>query len=356
MAGPPAEAPDAADRQRLIDRLREMGAGDVELAEAETTGALNALALDLSLRGPGAVVPFEQAAESAGLELEDAVRLWRALGFPDPLETPTTVSARRAETLRVLSQMSQSLLGQETSLQLARLIGSSMAQLAEAIVDAFRLKVEMPRRDHGEPNSEVVEDYSRIASVMVPALTDALGDVLAGHLVTVSRAGWALDEQRTAITRDLVIGFADLVGYTQAARALSPADLTEAVGRFEDRAREIVSRHDGRVVKLIGDEVMFAIEDPAAAARLALDLLAEVAGDPQLPDVRVGLAAGPVVSHRGDYYGDVVNLAARLVKAAEPGTAIATEAVAAHADAEPLALPALKGYEAPIKAWRLTLR
>jgi adenylate cyclase len=114
-----------------------------------------------------------------------------------------------------------------------------------------------------------------------------------------------------------------------------------------------VASHDGRVVKLIGDEVMFAIEDPAQAAQLALGLIGEVALDPQLPEVRVGLAAGPVVSHHGDYYGDVVNLAARLVKAAEPGTALATEAVAVHTHAEPVELPPLKGYDAPVRAWRL---
>jgi adenylate cyclase len=252
--------------------------------------------------------------------------------------------------------MSRSLLGPETGLRLARVIGGSVAQLAEAIVDAFRIRVEIPRRDEGEPYSEIVADYAQIASLMMPALTDLIGDALIGHLVAVSRASWGVDDERTAVTRDLVIGFADVVGYTQAARSLGPSELAEAIGHFEDRMAAIVAEHGGRVVKLIGDEVMFAIEDTTQAARLALAVIAEVNRDPQLPGVRIGLAAGPVVSHHGDYYGDVVNLAARLVKVAEPGTAIATDQVAEHADAERLELPPLKGYDEPVSAWRLSLR
>ena len=356
MAGEPAEAAGSADTHRLMQHLLELGATPEELHEAERTDSRGTLALQLALRGPGELIPFEEAASKAGLELDEAAAMWRALGFPDPRETKLKVSPRQAETLQVLSQMTRSLLGRDTARRIARVIGSSMAQLAEAIVDAFRIKVEMPRRDQGEPYSKVVEDYTRIAAVMIPAVTDLIGDALVGHLVAVSRASWALDEQRAAVTRDLIIGFADLVGYTEAARALRPAELAEAIAHFEDRAGEIVARHGARVVKLIGDEVMFAIEDPAQAVALAQELIDEVGRDPQLPQVRIGLAAGPVVSHRGDYYGDVVNLAARLVKAAEPGTGLATEAVAEHAQAEPVELPPLKGYDTLARVWRLGLR
>jgi adenylate cyclase len=175
-------------------------------------------------------------------------------------------------------------------------------------------------------------------------------------LVTVSRASWALDDQRVAITRDLVVGFADLVEYTRTSRALTPAELTDAIGRFESRVGEIVPRHGGRVVKLIGDEIMFVLPDAASAMALALELARELAHDPELPEVRIGLAAGPVVSHAGDYYGDVVNLAARLVKAADPGSALMTESPFERTSSEePVELP-LKGYDTPVRAWRLPLR
>jgi adenylate cyclase len=354
MAGTPAEEPQEADWQLLRQRLSEMGATQEEIQEADSTATLGPLALELALRGSD-VVTFEDAARAAGLELEEAARLWRALGFPDPLEFPPRITVRQITTLRVMAG-TRALLGDQAAAGLAPVIGDSMARLAEAIVDSFRINVEMPRRHSGEPYLQVVEDYSRTAVAVIPPLIDAIGDLLVGHILSVARASWTLDEQRAAVTRDLVIGFADLVGYTRAARALTPAQLADAIGRFEACAREIVGRHGGRVVKLIGDEVMFVVEDPARAAQLALDLIGEVDGDPALPAVRIGLAAGPVVSHHGDYYGEVVNLAARLVKVAEPGSAITTEAVAEHADGESVELPPLKGYDRPVDAWRLSLR
>ena len=112
-------------------------------------------------------------------------------------------------------------------------------------------------------------------------------------------------------------------------------------------------------MKLIGDEAMFIVADPIAACELALELTRTLAEDPRLPAVRTALAAGPVVSHHGDYFGDVVNLAARLVKAAQPGEVLVSASVA-ESDrgsqalefdaAEPLPL---KGYDQPVHAYRL---
>jgi adenylate cyclase len=263
-------------------------------------------------------------------------------------------------TLRVFGQMTQSLLGPETVLQLARVLGSSVAQLAEAIVDSFRVNVEMPRRNQGEPYSQVVEDYARTASIMVPALNEAIGDVLANHVLAVSRSSWALDDQRAAVTRNLNVGFVDLVDYTRTARTLSPGELAAAIGRFEWRVSEIVTRYRGRVVKLIGDEVMFVVEDPGSAAQLALELTDEIRSDPHLPRVRIGLAGGPVISHHGDCYGDTVNLAARLVKVAESGAVLASESIMEQATslvgAELVEIPPLKGYDQPLRTYRLTTR
>jgi class 3 adenylate cyclase len=320
------------------------------LEDAARTGTLGPLGLELALRPPGERLPFPEAARQAGLEVDDAAALWRAFGFPDPVDPPQRLTRAQVESLQVVAGMSRALLGSETSQQLARGIGSSMAQLAEAIVDAFRVRVEVPRQDQGESYSQVVKDYGEIGSVLIPALTKALGEILTGHLLAVARAAWAMDEQRTAVTRNLVVGFADLVDYTRSARAATPAELAAAIGRFESLAGEIVARHGGRVVKLIGDEVMFAAGHSTSAARIAFELIESLQADPQMPQVRVGLAAGPVVSHQGDYFGEVVNLAARLVKAAEPGTVLASEAVG---QGEPVELPPLKGFDDPMRAYRL---
>jgi adenylate cyclase len=347
------EAPylDRSDALKLINHLAERGATDEELAEGAKTGTLGPLALELALRGAGERVPFPEAAQRAGLDVDEAAGLWRAFGFPDPRDPPRLLSPRQVETLQVVAGISGSLLGPDTTLQLARGIGSAMGQLAEAIVDAFRLRVEVPRQDQGEPHSEVVKDYAEITAVMIPALTAALGDVLTGHLLAVARASWALDEERTAVTRELVVGFADLVDYTRSAQASTPTELAAAIGRFESLAGEIVARHAGRVVKLIGDEVMFAAERPAQAAAVAFELIDALGADPQMPRVRIGLAAGPVISHQGDYFGNVVNLAARLVKAAQPGEVLASESLG---QGEPVELPPLKGFDEAVSVYRLS--
>jgi adenylate cyclase len=77
---------------------------------------------------------------------------------------------------------------------------------------------------------------------------------------------------------------------------------------------------------MIGGEALFVTNDPASACRIAPRLISTF-GYGSLPPVRVGLAAGEVVSVFGDVYGPVVNLAARLVDAAEPSSAIVSQSI-----------------------------
>ena len=350
-------APGAADTLKLARYLLDRGATAEDVREAARTGTLGPLALELALGPPGEPVPFAEAAERAGMDPDEAAALWRALGFPDPLTSDVTLTSSQIDTLRVLGGMGRSVFGRETTEQIARVIGGSVALLAEAIVDSFRVNVEMPRTTAGEPYSEVVQDYAQMASAMFPALTAAVADVLRTHIVSVASSSWAPDEDRAAVTRDRTVGFIDLVDYTSRSRALSPAALAAIVGRFESRVGDAVERRGGRVVKLIGDEAMFVIDDPAEASELALELATWFREDEELPEVRVGLAAGPVVSHHGDYFGEVVNLAARLVKVAGVGEVFVSESVAekvgGRVAAEPAAAPRLKGYDADVAAFRL---
>jgi adenylate cyclase len=176
-------------------------------------------------------------------------------------------------------------------------------------------------------------------------------------MLRVSRSAWSPDEQQSAVTRDQTIGFADLVGYTGHSRALSTTQLASAIGRFETRVTDLVSQFGGRLVKFIGDEAMFVVDDPSRGCELALELAESFDSDPALPPVRVGLAAGPTVALHGDYYGEVVNLAARLVKTAEPSQVMVSGALR-EAAAERFALERaselpLKGFGAPVAAFRL---
>ena len=116
-----------------------------------------------------------------------------------------------------------------------------------------------------------------------------------------------------------MIGFADLSGFTALTRRLSEHDLRALLETFESLATDVVGERGGRIVKTIGDEVLFQVEDPACGVEIALDLIDAVAAAPNLPELRAGLAYGEVVSRLGDVYGSTVNIASRLTSISRPG-------------------------------------
>jgi adenylate cyclase len=345
------------ETRSLLAYLRDRGATDEEVREATASGTLGPLAVEVALREPGESLPFAEAVAAAGVELDEAEALWRALGFPSPAESGVRLTAAQVETLRVLRALSGSLLGPETTIALARVLGGACAQLAEAVVDSFRIRLEIPRLSAGQPYPKVAEEIARVAEAMFPSLADAVAEALRGHVLAVARAGFALDEEQTAITRELSVGFVDLVGYTRRSRSLSPAALSNIVTRFETCVGDVVSRRGGRVVKLIGDEAMFVAEDAQAGYELASTLMRTLGGDDQLPAVRLGMAYGPVVAHHGDYFGDVVNLAARLVKAAEPDQALLSQGLAEEIEDSTrlsrIESRPLEGYDEPVATYAL---
>jgi adenylate cyclase len=144
------------------------------------------------------------------------------------------------------------------------------------------------------------------------------------------------------------VGFADLVSFTRLVRRLSEHELARVVQRFEALASDIVTAHGGRVIKTVGDEVLFVAMGAAPAAAIAIDLVEAMAEDDVLPDVRVGMASGQVVSRLGDVFGNTVNRASRLTALARPGTVLVDDAIAAS-------LASVSGFEmSPL--WRRTLR
>ncbi|MCB0871658.1 MAG: adenylate/guanylate cyclase domain-containing protein, partial [Solirubrobacterales bacterium] len=117
----------------------------------------------------------------------------------------------------------------------------------------------------------------------------------------------------------MAVGFADIVGYTRQSRSLRTNELTRLVDDFEAESLSIITELRGRIVKTIGDEVMYAADDPADAVEIALQLAERHEHDESFPELRVGVAWGDVVAHWGDVFGPSVNVAARLTSLARPG-------------------------------------
>jgi adenylate cyclase len=157
-------------------------------------------------------------------------------------------------------------------------------------------------------------------------------------------------------TLPLAVGFVDLTEFTARSAQLSPTDLLNLVLTFEADACDLVADHGGRVVKLIGDEVMFTAVDAEAACAIALGLLASV-GSVDAPNPRGGLAYGPVIAHGGDLYGETVNRAARMADIAIPGEVLVDAAVVSLSGGlqfDQAGRRQLKGFRDPVELWSLT--
>ena len=342
-------APDTADRLQLIQYVLGLGATPEDVAGASNLGEL---ALDLTLRPRGSLTLGEVAA-SAGIEWPTTLRLMTAIGLSTDPDLPVT--AGEAETVQLLADAHNDLLGEEATLQLARVTGTAMARLAETVVGVFRLQVELPRREAGVPYVDLVKDYAGLTQNLLPNFVSTLDAVLRRQIVAVAERMWSTDAEQSVVTVQRTVGFVDLVGYTSATAAWSLRELTNVLIEFDLRTSEIVAAGHGQIVKTIGDEAMFFTEHVDDACQIALDLIAASGGT--RPAVRIGLACGEMASVFGDLYGPDVNLASRLVAVAEPSTAVVSERVRGGQSGqfrfEKLPPLTLKGFAGPTTAYRI---
>ncbi|HET6817271.1 MAG TPA: adenylate/guanylate cyclase domain-containing protein [Mycobacteriales bacterium] len=346
------------DRDELTELLRRLGADDEEIATALDTDTPGALALEVAVRRGRPAVPAAEAARRAALSDEEFAEVWRALGLTAS-SGPQRVPPAIADSLPVLTAAIRDWLGEQTGLGLARVIGSTTAQLAEAVVDAFRMRYEVPELAGGMTYTEVVERYVELTRASLPSLEQLVAATLEAHLVRVAAGAWAPDDDQVSPRRLLFVGFADLVGYTALSRTLTPGELHRLLATFEQAVAEAVAGQGGRLVKLIGDGAMYVADTAAAGCAAALDICERTTAS-ELPPVRVGADIGPVMSRSGDYFGEVVNRAARLVALARPASVVVTDAVVDALGAgwpvEQLPPQALKGFQAPAVTYRLVAR
>ena len=308
---------DARDSE-LADLLRLAGVGDAEIAAAGDAGLLAVLAVEtqalLDLR-----YDLVEVAERAGLDADRIRLIWGALGFPAPQPGERIFNDTDVEQLRhVADLMDSGLADPEVVVQLTRVLGSSLARIANAQAellatrdDTSELAVTDGAQWFGDTFAEVLEQVWR------RHLKSAARARLSGQL------GGPADEAPPQ-----AVGFADLVGFTAMSQQLDSAALAAVVDRFESVAFATVGGHGGRVVKMIGDEVMFAISDPIAAAHCALDLAESYHEADDLSDVRVGMAWGIAIDRDGDLFGPPVNLASRITNIAYPGSVVIDDAMA----------------------------
>jgi class 3 adenylate cyclase len=349
-------APNAADQLALLEYLLGLGATIDDLVAA---GPLNypIVASRIALYGPGHLLTVAEVAARLGVDADSVVRTWRAAGFPDP-EPDARVFAERDLEMFAVMQAAIELFGEEVIVQLVRVLGTAAARIADASISAFFVNV-VPAAVERDPSGLALAQANTDSIGLLDGLTRGFDALLRHHLELGFRPNTTV---ATAPTVDLVhksVGFADLVDSTAWTQQLDFVTLSRALTEFEARASEIVVAGRGRVVKNIGDEIMFVADDAATAADVALALIDELASNPVLPAVRAGIATGEVVARDGDYSGNVVNLAARALTAAAPSSLLVDRATR---DALPGSqftrgaerAVALKGFDAPVPLYEVT--
>lgn len=308
---------------------------DPEAAPDEQSGLLEQL--ERTLMGERRYTRLD-VAERAGVPIERAERLWRALGFagvPDDEVVFTDNDVAALQTIANLVRLG--VVDESAEVALSRSLGQTLARLAEwqtAVVRDVVAEPDMPLK--AQPG------MVSAAEALLPIMERLQSHVWRRHLVAAAGRILALPPDSGA-SATVVVGFADIVSFTKLSRDIDDAGLAELLERFEGTASAVIAEGRGRVIKTLGDEVMFVADTPHAGADIALGLVERIHAAADLPELRTGLAYGPVLHRLGDVYGPVVNVAARLTSLARPGTVLVDrELASALADQSRYALRKLR--------------
>jgi adenylate cyclase len=319
------------------------------VVEAPHTGTLSAeriaaKTLEARLLGGERKLRRREVAAGAGLSLLSARKLWRALGFPNLGDDDVAFTERDQAALNTVVDLVRSgNLTEDAAISVTRAIGQMTDRMVVWQIEAL---VEDMVHEQGLTDAQA---RKRLVHEL-PALVDPLEQMLvyswrrqlnagvqrlavrAEAGLQASEEGREGDEDDAPLPLARAVGFADLVSYTSLSRRMNEKTLAKLVQRFENKCAEIISVGGGRLVKTVGDEVLYIAETPAAGAEISLALAEAFTRDEILPEARVAMVWGRILSRLGDIYGPTVNLAARLTTLADPGTVLVDSMTAAALD------------------------
>ena len=261
-----------------------------------------------------------QVVELSGVPLEDAVRLWALLGFAHVEDDEVVFAQADVDALRGAQELVElGILSAERQAALVRTWGRSFARLADwqtSLLATVAL----------ESGADLDESTAALASEVVPRVDALQSYVWRRHLVSAGARRLANADPAAGAplsAAPLSVGFVDIVGYTSRSKSLDEDELVAWIETFENETTALVVARGGRIIKNIGDEVLYVADDARAALDVALELCRR-GSDPAdpFPEVRAGLAHGETVRRLGDVYGETVNIAARLTSVARPGSVL----------------------------------
>jgi adenylate cyclase len=336
--------------EQVDDFLRSLGATDDQIEVARRESHIAGLAADLVL-AEGSTLSLVDLARQAGVTVEVALGLWLTLGVDVPNETRPMFSERDVAFTAYIAELNP--VGSHGN-ELLRVLGESLARVAEAAVSVYVQTVE-PHLDVPDIDQVVwAQDLAKATTVAL-RLGDAMG-LIFSHAMrdAIDRQRFAQADVTERSLHRLAVGFVDLVGFTPLSLHTAPTELLELISVFETRAFEAARAYNGRIVKHIGDEVMFVALDAGSACAIARDITAAYG---EAIEPRAGVAFGDVITRHGDYYGTVVNLASRLADLAVPMEVLVDQATASSADGRfgfrSAGFRLLKGFDQPFEVFSL---
>ncbi len=308
-------------RRELLDKLYADGVGLEELREAVAGDRLALVPLELVLGGDGPCYTRDEVAEKSGLELEILRTQWRAIGMSEPEPDQAIFTERDVEAAKVVKQFRELGIPDDEILQVSRVIGISMSQLAAA----NRGLGARVFRSEDDTELEVAERFAAMTRGLPALLTPTLEYVLQLHMreqVRHDAFGSDIVSDGVGSGVDVAVAFADLVGFTKLGERLDPEQIGNMTSRLGELAGDVATG-PVRLVKMIGDAAMMTSGDPEALLDAALELVAASEREGEgFPLLRAGAAFGPAVPRAGDFYGRPVNLASRITAIARPGSVL----------------------------------
>jgi adenylate cyclase len=295
-----------------------------------------------------------QVAAQAGLPVDFAKRVFRALGLPEVADDAVEFDNRDRRVLTALKLIMEQGFTDEEIIEVARTYGYGLSRIAQAEVRLFRKAILDPLHERGLTNEEVTKKVEAVMPGLLDLLAEQLDTTHRRHLAVALQQITSADVRGP--TEIAAAGFVDLVGFSRLSQDLEGVDLGDLVSRFETIVVEETVAIGAHIVKMIGDAVMFVAPTADIGVATALMLVDKVEHEEGLPQARAGLDHGEVVALGGDFFGKTVNVAARLTSFANPGTVVvskeAIDALTHEVDASHIGRPRLKGV-GPIRAFKV---
>lgn len=268
--------------------------------------------LEEQLLGGHPTMTGPQIAAAVGIDRDVTRQRWRSLGFTAVDDDEVAFTDADLEAMRLTQRLHDlGMITDDDESALIRTVGRSFARLAEWQLTLLGREI--------DPTALSRDELSAVIAEVAPLIEQVQSYIWRRHLLNAASRLLLAPPTDEDGAGTVGIGFADIVGYTRQTRSLKQEELARLVDVFEERALAIVTGHQGRIIKTIGDEILFVADRPEDAAHIALELVEENIQDADFPQLRVGLAWGPVLSRLGDVFGPTVNIAARLTSVARPG-------------------------------------